>query len=113
MFGHERSLVQRFAGRPFVLLGVNGDESPQQLREVQAKANLTWASWWDGPNGAIGSAWKVDRYPTFVLIDRAGTIRWRQVGVPADGVLAAKIEELLQEAEKPPACPSRARSEAE
>ena len=25
MFGHERSLVQRFGGQPFVLLGVNAD----------------------------------------------------------------------------------------
>ncbi|HEV3006331.1 MAG TPA: TlpA disulfide reductase family protein [Pirellulales bacterium] len=31
MFPHERSLVQRFAGRPFALVGVNGDEPDAEL----------------------------------------------------------------------------------
>ena len=100
MFGHERSLVQQFAGQPFVLLGGNADESPERLRQVQENARLTWASWWDGPDGAIGAAWKVDRFPTFILIDRQGLIRWRQVGVPAEGELSRKIEELIREPEK-------------
>ena len=83
MFGHERSLVQRFAGQPFVLLGVNADESLERLQQVQEKSHLTWASWWDGPDGPIAAAWKVDRYPSFFLIDRQGVIRWRQVGARA------------------------------
>jgi hypothetical protein len=98
MFGHERSLVQRFNGRPFVLLGVNADASPQRLRQVQEKAQLTWASWWDGPEGPIGMAWGVDRYPAFFLVDPQGVVRWRHFGAPAQGVLEGKIEDLLREA---------------
>jgi Redoxin len=100
MFGRERSLVKRFADKPFVLLGVNADESPERLRQIQEQAHLNWASWWDGPDASISTGWKVDRFPSFFLIDRQGVIRWREVGAPSAGVLSSKIEELLREPEK-------------
>jgi len=106
LFRREKALVERFAGRPFVLLGVNADVDVEQARKCHQQAGLTWASCWDGPpppkdgdsKGAVGpicSAWKVDRFPTLILIDRDGVVRYRQVGVPAEGALEAKIEELL------------------
>jgi hypothetical protein len=97
MFGHERSLVQRFKGRPFVLLGVNCDESPERLRQTQQSAQLTWASWWDGPEGPICAAWGVDRFPALFLVDPRGVVRWHHFGATSPGVLESKIEELLRE----------------
>ena len=97
MFGHERSLVKRFGGQPFVLLGVNADPTRETLRQVEEKANLTWASWHDGPGGPIARAYEVQAFPTLVLIDQSGAIRLRQEGAPPEGVLEAKIEELLRE----------------
>ena len=97
MFGHERSLVKRFGGQPFVLLGVNADPTREKLRQVEEKANLTWASWQDGQGGAISRAYEVHAFPTLILIDQSGAIRFRQEGAPREGVLEAKIEELLRE----------------
>jgi hypothetical protein len=37
----------------------------------------------------------VDRFPAFFLIDQQGRVRLRQVGVPKEGLLEKKIEELL------------------
>ena len=34
MYDHERSLVKKYSGRPFVLLGVNTDEQPDFAREA-------------------------------------------------------------------------------
>jgi peroxiredoxin len=100
MFAHERSLVQKYAGQPFVLLGVNGDESPFELQRIQNKEGLTWRSFWDGKNGAIAANWGVDGFPTFFLIDREGVVRWRHVGVPARGEIEKKIDELLKTTDK-------------
>ena len=97
MFGHERSLVQRFSGQPFVLLGVNADPSREKLRRVEEQANLTWASWQDGQGGPIARTYEVQGFPTLILIDQSGAIRMRQEGNPPDGMLEAKIEELLRE----------------
>jgi hypothetical protein len=96
MFARERSLVEKFADQPFVLLGVNADESPFELKRVQEKAKLAWPSFWDGPGGGIAAVWGVDRYPTFFLIDRENIVRWRCDGVPPEGVMEQKIEEALK-----------------
>jgi hypothetical protein len=87
--------VEKYAGKPFALLGVNADESPFELKRVQAKANLTWPSFWDGRDGAIAAHWGVDKFPTVFLIDKENIVRWRHEGVPPEGVVEQKIEEAL------------------
>src|SRR5262245_27441078 len=52
-FPHSRELVSRMKARPFVLLGVSGDGSREDILRVQESGDVTWRSWWDGdiPNG--------------------------------------------------------------
>ncbi len=96
MYPHERSLVEKFKDRPFVILGVNSDEDREQLKETIAKEKLTWRSFWDGgsTDGPIARRWNVTGWPTLYLIDHAGTIV-RPVG-PRDDEL---IEETVKKAE--------------
>ncbi|MFM7151922.1 MAG: peroxiredoxin family protein [Gemmataceae bacterium] len=95
MFSHEKELVKKFKGKPFVLLGVNADESPYVLKRTQDQAGLTWPSFWDGVGGSIAASYSVDRYPAFFIIDREGIVRWRSLGVPPEGELEKRIEENL------------------
>ena len=37
MYPHERSLVEKFKDRPFVILGVNSDDDREQLKQVLVK----------------------------------------------------------------------------
>ncbi|MDR3622139.1 MAG: TlpA disulfide reductase family protein [Paludisphaera borealis] len=75
---HERELVRRMEGKPFVLLGVNGDEDRGRL-EHQMKANgVSWRSWYDGgPDGPISTRWNVTGWPTVYVLDRDGVIRYK------------------------------------
>ena len=100
MFEHEKALVRKHSKDPFVLLGVNADPSPFELKRTQQKAGLGWPSWWDGPGGEIATVWGIDVLPAFFLIDREGVVRWRHLGAPADGEMEKKVEELLRPAEK-------------
>lgn len=95
MFDHEKALVKRYADQPFVLLGVNGDASPFELKRTQDKAGLTWASWWDGPGGSVSEVWGVQYFPTFYLIDQQGVVRWTHVGAPPPGELDKQVEKLM------------------
>jgi thiol-disulfide isomerase/thioredoxin len=95
-FQHEAELVERFAGRPFVLVGVNADQSADEMAKCQKAGKHNWPSFFDGIDGPIATACKVDRYPTLYLIDQKGVIRWRHVGLPADGEVEAKIDELIR-----------------
>ena len=102
MYPHERSLVKRLEGKPFVILGVNSDPK-QKLRDVVKKESLTWRSWWDGgdTSGPIATKWNVSFWPTLYLIDHQGVIRQKWVGSPSDEeVFDREIEKVVAEAEK-------------
>ena len=75
MYGHERSLVQRYQGRPFVLLGVNTDGDVATLKQVQEQQHLTWRSWYDGQNGPICKEWNIMYFPSLFVIDAKGVVR--------------------------------------
>lgn len=100
MYPHERSLVKKLEGKPFVLLGVNSDPK-NRLRQVVKKESMTWRSWWDGGNtsGPIATSWAVSGWPTLYLIDHKGIIRNEYVGSPGDSVLDPAIDSLVREAE--------------
>src|SRR5690349_24236344 len=98
MYPHERSLVKKLEGRPFVILGVNSDADRATVKKVAAKEGLTWRSFWDGgsTDGPIARQWNVSGWPTVYLIDHRGVIVER-VGVrKRDEEL---IEQKVKEAE--------------
>jgi peroxiredoxin len=76
---HERALLlDRFKGKPFAIVGVNGDEDPAAARRAIANHHIAWRSFSNGPEGAYGpinSAWNVRFLPTVYVIDHRGTIR--------------------------------------
>ena len=93
MYPHERSLVQKFKDRPFVLMGVNADD-PADLKDIVASKNLPWDSWADGSSGPIAAQWNVDSWPTIFLIDGNGIIRYID---PPPQDMDDDIEQLIGE----------------
>lgn len=84
-FDHDRALVERLKGRPFVLLGVNCDHERDLARRRDAERKINWQSWWDGGQAIaapVASAWQVKGLPYLVLIDQKGVIRRRDVRGP-------------------------------
>jgi hypothetical protein len=100
MVPHERSLVKRSAGRPFVLLGVSADRSPEALKRVQEKHSIPWRSWFDGRPGRIAARYQIEIFPTLYLIDHTGVIRKMFVGRPRNAELDKDVEQLIEEAEE-------------
>jgi len=77
---HERSLVERLAGKPFVLLGINGDNDLEQAKRVVDKEGITWRSWRNGgPEGPITDLYNVEGWPTVYVLDARGVIRHKEV----------------------------------
>ena len=103
MIPHERSLVQKLAGQPFVLIGVNSDKERAATQEHMAAEQMTWRSFFDGggTSGPIATAWNVSSWPTTYVIDADGIIRHKNL---RDEEAARAIEALLEKmaAGKPP-----------
>jgi len=101
MIPHERELVKRLKGKPFVLLGINGDEDKDRdkVKEIMEKEGMTWQSWWGGEHGgSIASTWGVSSWPTVYVIDAKGVIRY-EYGRLSE-VLDQAIDRLVKEVEQ-------------
>jgi thiol-disulfide isomerase/thioredoxin len=98
MVPHERELVERLKDKPFVLVGVNGDETRDKAKEVMAKEKMTWPSFWNGPRDdekAISRAWNVRGWPTVYVLDAKGVIRYKGVrGKELDKAVDGLLKEL-------------------
>ena len=98
MVPHERALVERLEGKPFVLLGVNSDESDdrEKARGATREKRMTWPSWWDGGfRGGIQTAYDVDHWPTVYVLDAKGVIRSIDVrGEELDRAVDALLAEM-------------------
>jgi peroxiredoxin len=100
MFPHERSLVKKLEGKPFVLLGVNSDPDKTELKKALEKDKITWRSFWDqNTSGPIATAWDIHGWPSLFVIDEKGVIRHKWVGSPGEEVMDKAIEELVKAAE--------------
>jgi protein-disulfide isomerase-like protein with CxxC motif len=71
------------------------------LDKLVKDKTVTWRSWADGADSPISARWEVEGFPTMVLIDHAGRIRWRSSGVPSEEELTERIVQLMAEAERP------------
>jgi hypothetical protein len=102
MYPHERSLVKRLEGKPFVLLGVNSDTDRAALKKVLDKEKITWRSFWNGGStqGPISTRWDIEGWPTLYLIDAKGVIRHMHLGSPGDKTLDEELDKLIAEVEK-------------
>ena len=98
MYPHERSLVKHLQGKPFALIGVNSDRKIETPKELAASGEVTWRSFQNESNGkTISEEWVVEGWPTVVLIDGEGKIRYRGHGEKLDENLAKLFEEIGEE----------------
>ncbi len=95
MYPHERSLVKEMQGRPFVLLGINTDGEISRAREAIAENKLNWRSFYDGRGGSICRQFEIRAFPTIMLIDHRGVIKFDSIRKNLD----KEIEKLVVSAE--------------
>jgi thiol-disulfide isomerase/thioredoxin len=107
MVPHERELAKRYAGRPFAVVGVNGDGGPEEVKKRWRGEAAPWRSFWDAPQGPISRRWNVDAWPTVYLLDHAGVIRRKFRGAPEAKELDEAIEKLVAAAEAGPKKPGK------
>ena len=98
----ERALTERMKGKPFAMVGVNGDGILADARRAVEHEKMTWPSFWNGTNGSDGPislAWNISGWPTVYVIDAGGIIRFKfeGYGSPASNMLNGSVDELMKE----------------
>ena len=111
MYPYERSLVDRMRGKPFVLLGVNGDgdrdQAPRADRSRRASTGGRGGTAAGAPTqaGPIARRYNVHAWPTLYVLDHRGVIRHKSLGFPGpkklDSILDALVKAADDEAKTP------------
>jgi hypothetical protein len=99
MYPHERSLVEKYKNEPFAIVGINSDTDLDKLKDVRAKENISWRSFWNGPEGTSGpiaATWNVHGWPTLYIVDAQGVIRYKSEGANEEAI-DKTLAELLAE----------------
>ncbi|MFT5058867.1 MAG: hypothetical protein ACI89E_001648 [Planctomycetota bacterium] len=93
MYAHERSLVEDMKDKPFALIGVNSDQSPEVALAAVKENKLNWRSFQNAGEGREkhSTDWLVSGWPTIVILDAEGRIQYRG----HDGMKATKVAEEL------------------
>lgn len=99
----ERALVERMTGKPFVLIGVNGDPNRDDALRARKKEKMTWRSFWNGAEGSSGPIamdWNVHGWPTVYILDGKGVVRLKLEGFGGkrtEKLLNDAVDQLLKE----------------
>lgn len=99
MIPHQRTVVQKYADRPFALISASSDESKKLLTDFIQKEPMPWVHWWDADYTAQ-KTFRIWATPTVYVIDHTGMIRFRAIGEIDDKQLDKLIDDLVKEAEK-------------
>src|SRR5262245_10840247 len=97
LFPHEKALVDKYRDQPFVLLGANNDPTIEIARAAERRHQLTWRSFYLGdPDGPIPKKYGIAAWPTTVIFDANGELRFRVEGKNPEAVDRA-IDALLRQ----------------
>lgn len=64
--------MKRFENEPFVIVGVNTDDDPDEYREKLEEFGVTWINAWQGM--PICTRFGVQGFPTMAVLDETGRV---------------------------------------
>ena len=92
-----RALQKRFAGKNVQIIGISSDDDEEVWRTFIKAQQMTWSEYID-LGGTVLGAFNVDSFPTYIVLDKDGVIRFRQSGFGQE--TQSDIEEALNKALK-------------
>jgi len=75
-----RNLHKRYEKEAsFVMIGISSDTEVEEWRAFTAKNQMVWPQYWDRDR-RVQRAFEVRAFPTYILIDHEGIVRFRSSG---------------------------------
>jgi alkyl hydroperoxide reductase subunit AhpC len=75
-----RNLHQRYVTDRFALIGISADDDEEAWRDFTAAKKMLWPQYRD-EDRKIQRAFRIRAYPTYIIIDHEGILRYQSVGV--------------------------------
>jgi thiol-disulfide isomerase/thioredoxin len=108
-----RDLNKKYAGKPFQLIGISSDDDEDVWKTFIAAQHMDWFEYIDLSDEVLRS-FKIESFPTYIVIDKDGVIRLRQSGLGdyTQGELADAINKALKRDSDPKLAAAAAAAEA-
>ncbi|MEO8435451.1 MAG: redoxin domain-containing protein [Pyrinomonadaceae bacterium] len=95
-----RSLHKRFSKDPaFVMIGISVRDEDERWRAFIAENKMVWHQFRDKEN-QVQRAFAINAFPTYLVIDHEGIIRYRNTGMSSEASLEDAISKQLKRAAK-------------
>ena len=98
-----RSLNKKFTkSEKFVLLGISSDSDEDKWSNFIVKEEMVWPQFLDRQR-AVQRAFRVNKFPTYIVLDHEGIIRFRTSGLSfeSEAELSRAIEKQIKILQKP------------
>lgn len=99
--GSLRNMNKKFNGQPFVMISVSSDSDDDKWRAFVDKQKMIWPQHLDRDR-KVHRAFSVRAWPTYVVVDHEGIVRFRTVGSgwQQDSDVERKVRDLLKDLAK-------------
>ena len=92
-----KDLQAKNAGKPLVIVSVSVDDSSKVVEEFVRGNEMSWVQAWDRGMQVTGGVFRVDTFPSYVVLGADGRIIYRQHGW-SPGRSAALLDEAVAKA---------------
>lgn len=92
-----RGLQKKYSGKNVQIVGISSDDDEAVWRTFIKAQQMTWLEYID-LSSTVQEAFKIESFPTYIVLDKDGVIRFRQSGFGED--TGANLEEALNKALK-------------
>jgi thiol-disulfide isomerase/thioredoxin len=75
-----RDLNKKYAGKAFQLVGISSDNDEDVWKTFIAAQHMDWSEYID-LSDEVQKAFKIESFPTYIVLDKDGVIRFRQSGL--------------------------------
>jgi len=92
-----KNVKKKFANKGFELVGISSDDDEDVWRTFVESKQMDWHEYID-LSGDVLQAFNIDSYPTYIVLDKDGVIRYRQSGFgdATEGELEDAINKALK-----------------
>ena len=78
-----QNLRKKYAGKGFQLVGISSDDDEDVWKTFIAAHGMNWSEYLD-TSGEVQEHFKIESFPTYIVLDKDGVIRFRQSGLGED-----------------------------
>src|SRR4029079_2497529 len=92
-----KDLRQKNAGQPLVVVSVSVDDDRKVVEEFVQTHGMSWPQAWDREMQVTWGVFRVNNFPSYVVLDGEGRISYRQQGW-SPGRSAALLDDAVSKA---------------